>query len=132
MKRFFSVLFVLILSLTLLAGCGKENPVTVRIAGLKGPTSMGLVQVMEQAAEGKEITRALNAFLGTLSQENRVLFVRRYWYVDTIAEIAQRYHMSETRSKPGFTASGRSCGDIWNRRGLPYDRKRLAHCFQRH
>ena len=53
MKRFFSVLFVLILSLTLLAGCGKEDPVTVRIAGLKGPTSMGLVQVMEQAAEGK-------------------------------------------------------------------------------
>lgn len=53
----------------------------------------------EQAAEGKEITRALNAFLGTLSQENRVLFVRRYWYVDTIAEIAQRYHMSESKVK---------------------------------
>ena len=50
----------------------------------------------EQAAEGKEITRALNAFLGTLSQENRVLFVRRYWYVDTIAEIAARYGISES------------------------------------
>ena len=34
----------------------------------------------DSAAEGREITRALNAFLGTLTQENRRLFVRRYWY----------------------------------------------------
>ncbi|MGM9550346.1 MAG: RNA polymerase sigma factor [Faecousia sp.] len=53
----------------------------------------------EQAAEGKEIARALNAFLGTLSQENRVLFVRRYWYVDTVAEIAQRFGTSESKVK---------------------------------
>mgnify|MGYP000125587902 CR=1 FL=1 len=31
----------------------------------------------DSAAEGREITRALNAFLGTLTQENRRLFVRR-------------------------------------------------------
>ena len=48
---------------------------------------------------GAEITRALNAFLGTLTQENRRLFVRRYWYVDTVAEIAQRYNMSESKVK---------------------------------
>ena len=53
----------------------------------------------DSAAEGREITRALNAFLGTLTQENRRLFVRRYWYVDTVAEIAQRYNMSESKVK---------------------------------
>ena len=53
----------------------------------------------DAAAEGREIARALNAFLGTLSQENRKLFVRRYWYVDTVAEIAQRYGMSESKVK---------------------------------
>lgn len=53
----------------------------------------------DSAAEGREITRALNAFLGTLPQENRRLFVRRYWYVDTVAEIAQRYNMSESKVK---------------------------------
>ena len=53
----------------------------------------------DSAAEGREITRALNAFLGTLTPENRRLFVRRYWYVDTVAEIAQRYNMSESKVK---------------------------------
>ena len=53
----------------------------------------------DSAAEGRELTRALNAFLGTLTQENRRLFVRRYWYVDTVAEIAQRYNMSESKVK---------------------------------
>ena len=38
----------------------------------------------DSAAEGREITRALNAFLGTLTQENRRLFVRLYWYVETV------------------------------------------------
>ena len=53
----------------------------------------------DAAAEGKEIARALNAFLATLSPENRKLFVRRYWYVDTVAEIARRYGMSESKVK---------------------------------
>ena len=34
----------------------------------------------------------------TLSEEME-LFVRRYWYVDTVAEIAQRYNMSESKVK---------------------------------
>ena len=46
--------------------------------------------------EGKELGRILNAFLRTLSPENRMVFLRRYWYVDTVAEIAQRYGISES------------------------------------
>lgn len=46
--------------------------------------------------EGKELGRILNAFLRTLSAENRMVFLRRYWYVDTVAEIAQRYGISES------------------------------------
>ena len=38
----------------------------------------------------------LDAFLRTLTPENRVVFLRRYWYVDTIAEIAVRYGLSES------------------------------------
>ena len=53
----------------------------------------------DSAAEGREITRALNAFLGTLTQENRRLFVRRYWYVDSVPEIAARYGMTESKVK---------------------------------
>ena len=49
--------------------------------------------------EGKEIGRVLNAFLESLSKESRLIFLRRYWYVDTIAEIAQRYEISESKVK---------------------------------
>ncbi|MGM9589125.1 MAG: RNA polymerase sigma factor [Faecousia sp.] len=45
---------------------------------------------------GKELGMILDAFLRTLTPENRVVFMRRYWYVDTIAEIAIRYSISES------------------------------------
>lgn len=41
--------------------------------------------------EGKELGRILSTFLRTLTPENRMVFVRRYWYVDTVADIAARY-----------------------------------------
>ena len=53
----------------------------------------------EADAASKEIGRAMNAFLESISQESRVIFLRRYWYCDTIAEIAQRYGISESKVK---------------------------------
>lgn len=50
----------------------------------------------ERKLEGKELGNILDAFLRTLTPENRVVFMRRYWYVDTIAEIAARYGISES------------------------------------
>ena len=49
----------------------------------------------ERKLAGKELGMVLDDFLRTLTQENRVIFLRRYWYVDTIAEIAARYGISE-------------------------------------
>lgn len=46
--------------------------------------------------ECKELGRLLNAFLRTLTPENRMVFMRRYWYADTVAEIAGRYGISES------------------------------------
>ena len=48
---------------------------------------------------GRELGRLLNTFLGTLPTESRVIFLRRYWYVETIGEIAQRYGISESKVK---------------------------------
>lgn len=49
--------------------------------------------------EAKELGRILNSFLETLPQESRMIFLRRYWYVDTISEIAARYGISESKVK---------------------------------
>ena len=50
----------------------------------------------DRELEEKELGMILDAFLRTLTLENRVVFLRRYWYVDTIAEIAARYGISES------------------------------------
>ena len=47
-------------------------------------------------ADARELGRILDAFLRTLTPENQMVFLRRYWYVDTIAEIAVRYGISES------------------------------------
>ena len=50
----------------------------------------------DRELESRELGRILDAFLRTLSDENQMVFLRRYWYVDTIAEIAARYGISES------------------------------------
>lgn len=46
--------------------------------------------------ESKELSRILSAFLRTQTPENRMIFVRRYWYADSISQIAQRYEINES------------------------------------
>ena len=50
----------------------------------------------EAQLEARELGQILDNFLRTLTPENRMVFMRRYWYVDTIAEIAVRYGISES------------------------------------
>lgn len=38
-------------------------------------------------------------FLGGLDAEKRNIFVRRYWYLDSVADIAKRYGISESKVK---------------------------------
>ena len=53
----------------------------------------------ERKLEAEELGEILNRFLGSLSSENRVIFLRRYWYLDSVAEIARRYGFSESKVK---------------------------------
>ena len=46
--------------------------------------------------EARELSMVLDRFLRTLTPENQMVFLRRYWYADTIAEIAARYGISES------------------------------------
>ena len=53
----------------------------------------------EMQIQSQELGALLNEFLGTLSPENRQIFMRRYWYAESIAEIAQRFHLGESNVK---------------------------------
>ena len=49
----------------------------------------------QSALDAKELTAALERFLDTLSEENRVIFLRRYWFADKCADIGRRVGLSE-------------------------------------
>ena len=53
----------------------------------------------ERKLEVEEIGAVLDRFLEGLSPENRRIFLRRYWYTDSIQEIADRYGISQSKVK---------------------------------
>lgn len=54
---------------------------------------------VEDEMDSKEITSVLNSFLYSLDKEDRIIFVRRYWYVDSIKNIAKNTGFSQSKIK---------------------------------
>lgn len=52
---------------------------------------------IETELEAKELSAAINRFLSTLNPEDRFLFVRRYWYADSVTELAAITNSSVSR-----------------------------------
>ena len=50
---------------------------------------------VEQAFDQKELTKAIDTFLDSLSPKKRSIFISRYWYTDNISEIAVRHGMND-------------------------------------
>lgn len=46
-----------------------------------------------------EFSQMINGFLSRLDEEKRNIFIRRYWYLDSIATIAERFDLSESKVK---------------------------------
>ena len=44
----------------------------------------------------KELISTINDFLATLSENKRNIFIRRYWYTESILELAKSYNMEST------------------------------------
>lgn len=63
---------------------------------------------MELHVENMELAEMINRFLAGMKTENRRIFVRRYWYFDSIAEIAKRFSVSESKVKSSLMRSRES------------------------
>ncbi len=50
---------------------------------------------VEAEIEAKELARIIEAFLDTLTTENRIIFMRRYWFSDSYKDIAEFMGLSE-------------------------------------
>ena len=47
--------------------------------------------------EAKELTAYINTWLAGLKPEDRVLFVRRYWYGDEVRDLSKRCGVTATQ-----------------------------------
>ena len=84
------------------------NRLDWRMAAKRNAEVVSLTQEMEMCIpdtrqevemDRRESRRVLESFLETLTKESRLIFLRRYLYVDTVAEIATRYGISESKVK---------------------------------
>lgn len=60
---------------------------------------LSLSETIESQYENGELAAAISTFLRTLDKEKRTVFVRRYWFSDSIADIAGRFCLSESKVK---------------------------------
>jgi len=64
-----------------------------------------LAECLSDGDEGREtcesvaLTEVLNRFLRTLPDETRRIFIRRYWHMDSISELADRFSAGESKVK---------------------------------
>lgn len=75
-------------------------------------------QRREAEVSAREIGSAMNAFLERIPQESRVIFLRRYWFCDTIAEIAERYGISESKVKMQLHRTRIQLADFLRKEGI--------------
>ena len=54
---------------------------------------------VEELADREEIARVINGFLSESGRSGRVIFVRRYWYMDSIPDIASSLGFTESKVK---------------------------------
>ena len=52
-------------------------------------------KTVEDEIEARELARIIGEFLDTLTLENRVIFMRRYWFSDSCKDIAEFVGLSE-------------------------------------
>lgn len=72
----------------------------------------------EGELEEQELVRLIEDFLETLSPENRVLLMRRYWFSDSYGEIAVRTGLSEKNVSVRLTRIRKQLRHYFEERGV--------------
>ena len=54
---------------------------------------------IESHLDQKALAKAINGFLYGLDPQKRNMFIRRYWFLDSIKAISLRFHLSESNVK---------------------------------
>lgn len=77
------------------------------------PDASGVEESVSASMLGEEISR----FLRTQPKKYRMIFVRRYWYSDSLAEIAELYEMNENTVATYLFRTRKRLGEFLKREG---------------
>ncbi len=76
---------------------------------------------VEKTIEAKEFRKLINEFLRKQTKEDRVFFVRRYWYGDSIAEIAAAFGAGEEKVKSSLFRTRNRLKLALEKEGIKYE-----------
>lgn len=76
---------------------------------------------LEQEITARELQDKLNGFLQKLPEEKRKIFVRRYWFADSITDIASRIGLSENNVKQSLLRTRQSLKCYLEKEGYYHD-----------
>ncbi len=72
----------------------------------------------EQEVTSREVAQALNLFLQGLGEEPRRFFLRRYWYAESVRQIARDCGVSESKVKMSLLRSRNKLREFLEKEGL--------------
>lgn len=75
-------------------------------------------ECVEEAMDAKEIDRVIDLFLSGLSSTQRNIFLRRYWHMTPIREIAETYHMSESKVRSMLLRLRKKLKELLEKEGI--------------
>lgn len=73
---------------------------------------------VEQVIDDMLIVETLNRFLAALPSETRRFFVRRYWYLSPVKEIAYDYSVSESKVKMSLMRTRNELKKVLEKEGI--------------
>ena len=73
---------------------------------------------VEADYEAGQTAKLIDRFLASSKPENRIIFVRRYWYADSIVAISERFGMSESKVKSSLLRTRNKLKDYLEKEGV--------------
>jgi RNA polymerase sigma-70 factor (ECF subfamily) len=92
------------------------NETTLLLSELENCVSSA--QSVEDEVDGKILEEAIDSFLSSIKQEDMVYFVSRYWYTDSVAQIAQQFNVSEGKINMNLCRTRKKLKIYLEKRGI--------------
>lgn len=76
---------------------------------------------LEDEVNARQLGRAIDAFLDTISSKSRILFLRRYWFGDNVQSIARSLGMTEGAVSVSLSRTRNALRIYLNKEGYLYE-----------